>query len=93
MFFKCYNLKEIDLSSFNTSNVKNMSYMFYYCKNLKEINLSSFNTSNVENMSYMFDRCFNLKKLIIKKEFKNDFEKIVDDKNILIEFYQKLYKI
>ena len=32
----------------------------------------------------MFDDCYNLEKLIIKKEFKNDFKKIVND-NIFIE--------
>ena len=44
---------EVDLSSFDTSNVTDMSYMFTY-SNASSLNLSNFNTSNVTNMSYMF---------------------------------------
>ena len=47
MFFKCSKLTNIDLSSFNTKNVTNMSYMFYECSKLTKIDLSSFNTENV----------------------------------------------
>lgn len=47
------NLEELDLSSFNTSNVADMSEMFYGVP-AKKLSLSSFNTSNVTNMSYMF---------------------------------------
>ena len=61
MFFCCSSLKSIDLSSFNTSNVKDMICMFKYCSSLKSIDLSSFNTSNVNNMSYMFMNCSSLK--------------------------------
>ena len=46
------------LSTIDTSNVTNMSYMFYYCNNLTSIPL--LNTSNVTNMSYMFYYCNNL---------------------------------
>lgn len=45
---------EIDLSSFDTSNVTNMSYMFNY-SSAKELDLSNFNTSKVTNMSNMFE--------------------------------------
>ncbi len=34
MFFNCNKIINIDLSSFNISNVNNMSYMFYECKSL-----------------------------------------------------------
>ena len=50
----CIKLKEINLSSFDTKNVTNMSFMFGLCKNLSNLNLSSFNTKNVTNMSCMF---------------------------------------
>ena len=46
------------LSTIDTSNVTNMSYMFYYCNNLTSIPL--LDTSNVTNVSYMFYRCYNL---------------------------------
>jgi len=60
MFFNCSNLTNIDLSSFDTKNVTNMSSMFCDCFNLKNIDLSSFDTKNVTNMSHMFSCCFNL---------------------------------
>ena len=61
MFYKCTNLKSIDLGSFDTSNVTNMQYMFRDCENLETIDLSSFNTSKVSHMLYMF---YNCKKLV-----------------------------
>ena len=39
MFFKCSSLKSIDLSSFNTTNVNNMSRMFFGCSSLKRENI------------------------------------------------------
>ncbi len=63
MFANCSNLKQLDLSSFNTSNVTYMSNMFNGCKKLESLNLSSFDTSNVENMYYMFGQCSSLQTL------------------------------
>ena len=60
LFYDCRNILKIDLSSFNTKNVTNMSYMFYGCSNLTNIDLSSFDTKNVINMSNMFSGCSNL---------------------------------
>ena len=53
MFYKCRYLKNINLSSFNTQNVTNMSSMFKQ-SGLINIDLSNFNTQNVTNMSSMF---------------------------------------
>ena len=63
MFSGCKSLKSIDLSSFKTTNVKNMSYMLSECSSLKLKNLTSFNTTNVTNMSCMFYECSSLKEL------------------------------
>ena len=46
---------EFDISSFNTSLVKNMSHMFYNVPK-ETIGVSNFNTSLVENMSNMFGK-------------------------------------
>ena len=54
MFSCCSSLKEINLSSFNTNKVTNMSYMFENCSSLEKLDLSSFNTNQVTNMSDMF---------------------------------------
>jgi len=48
--------QSIDLGSFNTSNVIDMSCMFGCCA-AHSLDLRSLNTSNVANMSYMFSAC------------------------------------
>lgn len=54
--FMFYNLTldNIDLSSFDTSNVTNMSYMFNGLLFEDKLDLTTFNTSNVTNMRRMF---------------------------------------
>ena len=54
------NILEIDLSSFDTSKVTNMSDMFSGMYNLTTLNLSSFDTSKVTNMRAMFANLTNL---------------------------------
>ena len=58
MFYNCSSLTNLDLSNFNTQNVKNMNTMFYNCSSLTNLDLSNFNTQNVKNMSYMFFNCY-----------------------------------
>ena len=53
MFDWTLSLTNLDLSSFDTSNVTNMSSMFYNTP-LTTLDLSSFDTSNVTDMSWMF---------------------------------------
>ena len=55
MFFSCSFLTSLNLSNFNTNNVKDMSYMFRNCSSLTSLNLSNFNTNNVKDMNEMFD--------------------------------------
>ena len=69
-FFEKYNvhnidIKKLDLSSWKTSKVTDMSGMFSECKSLVELDLSSFDTSNVNNMEWMFSECKSLKQLDI----------------------------
>ena len=63
MFFECTDITEIDLSNFNTSNVKYMISMFNGCSSLTSINLSNFYTSKVTWMHYMFYGCSSLTSL------------------------------
>ena len=44
MFSNCLQLKNLNLSSFKTENVIDMSYMFYNCCNLTNLDLSLFDT-------------------------------------------------
>ena len=55
MFSYMRNLTTLDLSSFNTSNVTDMSYMFDVTPKLATLDLSNFDTSQVTTMSHMFD--------------------------------------
>ena len=59
------SLENLDLSSFNTSNVTNMEYMFRNCSSLTSLDLSGFNTSNVTNMRSMFMNCSSLTSLAL----------------------------
>lgn len=54
---------EIIFENFDTSNVKNMSFMFEYCPSLINLDISKFNTSNVTNMNLMFYGCESLTSL------------------------------
>ena len=67
MFSGCSSLTSLDLSSFNTSNVKYFGYggrsdngMFANCLSLTLLDLSSFNTSQVTDMNSMFNGCSSL---------------------------------
>lgn len=61
--FKQYSQESpLDLSTFDTRNATNMSYMFQSGK-MTELNLSSFNTDKVTNMSNMFQNTVNLNSL------------------------------
>ena len=63
MFARCSSIIDMDLTSFDTSNVTNMREMFSSCRNLKNLDLSSFNTKKVTNMSKMFEYCRNLENI------------------------------
>jgi len=62
MFFNS-KTSHIDLSSFDTSNVTDMSAMFYGVQGVEEYDLSSFNTENVTNMTVMFQNNISLKRV------------------------------
>ena len=57
------NIRDIDLSNFDTSRVTDMNYMFWNMHSLTSLNLSNFNTSKVTNMSSMFYNMRNLTSL------------------------------
>ena len=63
MFFECYSLNSIDLSSFNSSNVKDFGGMFGKCTSLNSIDLTSFNTVNAKYMGGMYYGCSSLNSL------------------------------
>ena len=60
---KLKNILDINLTSFDTSKVKDMHDMFCYMINLTSLNLSNFDTSQVTNIAYMFNGMYNLTNL------------------------------
>lgn len=63
MFSGCSALTALDLSSFDTTQVRDMSSMFSGCRELTALDLSSFKTTSVSSMSSMFEGCISLKAL------------------------------
>ena len=57
MFYNCYELEELDVSSFDTSSVIYMQGVFSYCTSLKRLDLRNLNTSSMVNMAYLFEGC------------------------------------
>ena len=57
LFYACTQLTNLDLTTFNTSKVKDMANMFLFCTGLKTLDLSSFNTSQGKSMVQMFGDC------------------------------------
>ena len=65
MFWGCTNLKEIDLTNFDTKDVTDMNRMFSGCHSLIELDLTSLDTSKVTDMNEIFGGCKNLENLNI----------------------------
>ena len=63
LFHNCTSLTTLDVSNWDTSNVKNMANMFSYCQSLTSLDVSKWNTSNVTTMSQMFYNCNKLTSL------------------------------
>ena len=72
MFLSCINIKSIDLSSFDASEVTNMSHMFSRCFNLEELNINNLITKNVKDMNHMFNKCKSLKEIKFPSTFNTE---------------------
>lgn len=64
---KGYTGTELDVSSLDTSNATDMSYMFYNCFNLTMLDVSNWVTGKVTTMFQMFYQCYELDLLGINK--------------------------
>ena len=78
MFADCRHLRELNISSFNTTNVEEMREMFCCCESLESLDLSSFNTKNVRNMERMFANCMHLRYLNLSNFNTDNTENIND---------------
>jgi surface protein len=90
MFSGCANLKSLDLSSFNTSNVENVKAIFDGCTSLEYLDISNFNTSQVTEYVNMFKdvnplKYINLYNAQIKDEIKDKIKDIIIDSTIICQ--------
>ena len=60
MFYACFLVTDLDISSFDTSCATDINGMFCECRNLKTIDLKNFDTSKVIDMRDMFGDCYSL---------------------------------
>ena len=60
MFYENHNIKELNLSNWNTQSLKKANNIFNYCYFLKSVNVSGWNTTNLEEARYVFANCVNL---------------------------------
>ena len=72
-FAECFvsrgNTNELDLSSFDTSKVTDMSEMFAGNTELEKVNLTGFDTSKVTSMAEMFKNCSSLTTIYVSDTF------------------------
>ena len=57
MFLNRKNIKEVDLTNFDASQVKVMDSMFKGCSNLKQVTFGTIDTSNVGSVRELFQDC------------------------------------
>ena len=68
VFFKLYNMEYVDISGWDTSNVRDMDAMFSQCKNLKNIiGIENLDVSKLKDANSMFYGCENLVELDLTK--------------------------
>ena len=66
MFIGCKSLRDIDISSFDFSNIINMDSMFSRCTSLEHIKFSEeVNSIRLESMDNIFNQCKMLKEIYI----------------------------
>ncbi len=63
MFYKCGELKELDLSAFETADNITLYYTFFQCSSLEELDVSGLDTSGCQEMTGTFRGCSGLTEL------------------------------
>lgn len=64
LFSQCfYDLKNVDMSGWDLSKVKDASLMFYFCQVIETINLSGCGFNSLIDASSMFANCYALREL------------------------------
>ena len=63
MFNECNEIKYLNLSNFNTSNVTDLCAMLQECFELEYVDISNFNIANAKDIRWMFNKCYKLKEI------------------------------
>ena len=85
IFSYCYNLNNLDLSSFNIKNVKKMNHLFDYCYNLKNLKLFYFNNNKIIDIIDVCNKIKTLKTFPYNIKNNKHFEKYPNEIDILIK--------
>ena len=87
--FSGSDLVSIDVSNFDTKNVKDMSYMFYECSSLTNIDVSNFCLNSNPKLEEMFLQCDNLTTLNVGFEIPEK----VNDLTIMVRDCKNIHEI
>ena len=74
MFFQCYNLKNVDFSGSDTSQVTNISYMFYEADYLSVLDLSACDFRNVTSVGSFIQDARDIKEIRTPLHLNEDIE-------------------
>ena len=66
LFYECDALTQLDLSNWDTSNIRYMISTFNGCTNLTELNCSTWNTGKVYNLQLAFLNCKSLETIPVR---------------------------
>jgi surface protein len=64
MFAYCDSLTSLDISSFNTSSVIDMTRMFANCKSLTSLDISGFDLKKLISYGNILTSCMSLKRFV-----------------------------
>ena len=83
LFNNCQALAQLNISSFDTSQVTDMGAMFTYCLSLKTLDLTLFDTRNVTDTRWMFEHCDSLTTIYISNKW--DMDRVTNAMNMFKE--------
>jgi len=82
LFNSANNLKTLNISGWDISNIENISSMFRYCMKLEYVDISDWDVSNIKLAYSLFYRCYHLNIDLSNWTFKNLSTNQDEDDNI-----------
>ena len=94
MFEHMESLESLNLRSFNTSIVTDMSGMFCHCEKLTSLDVSHFDTSSVKKTGAMFDSCQSLTSIDLSSWDTISLESVIEvGSDYQIGMFESCYKL